>query len=76
MNGAAAATSRTLAVIPPLLADVYDNASWFASLVLLADWFIRVGLSLRVVMRRSSVGVTLSWLTIVLLVPSSARRST
>lgn len=69
MNGAAAATSRTLAVIPPLLADVYDNASWFASLVLLADWFIRVGLSLRVVMRRSSVGVTLSWLTIVLLVP-------
>lgn len=56
-------------MIPLLLADAYDHASWLAVLVLLADWFIRIGLSLRVVMRRSSVGVTLSWLTIVLLVP-------
>ncbi|MEM6457869.1 MAG: cardiolipin synthase [Planctomycetota bacterium] len=53
----------------PLLAELTDDAGWIANLVLAADWLIRVGLSVRVVMRRTSVGVSLSWLTVVLLLP-------
>lgn len=54
---------------PPLLAELFQNVSWAANLLLLGDWVIRIGLSGRVVMRRTSIGVTLSWLTIILLLP-------
>ena len=66
---------KPLSVNPtiPLLAEITDytnDPSFVANLLLLADLLIRVGLSLRVIMRRQrSVGVTLSWLTIVLLIP-------
>jgi len=61
---------------PPLLAEITDLAEYaqdpalVANLLLLADLLIRVGLSLRVIMRRqNSVGIALSWLTIILLIP-------
>lgn len=61
---------------PVLLAEIVDlteyadEATLVANLLLLADLLIRVGLSLRVIMRRqASVGIALSWLTIILLIP-------
>ncbi|MEO0514357.1 MAG: cardiolipin synthase [Planctomycetota bacterium] len=58
---------------PALLAEIADYTSdptLVANLLLLADLLIRIGLSLRVIMRRqTSVGIALSWLTIVLLIP-------
>ncbi|MEM6854876.1 MAG: cardiolipin synthase [Planctomycetota bacterium] len=57
----------------PLLAEITDytnDPSFVANLLLLADLLIRVGLSLRVIMRRqTSVGIALSWLTVILLIP-------
>ena len=53
----------------PTLATVADNVSWFTVLVLALDWLIRIGLSVRVVMRRTGVGESLSWLTVILVVP-------
>ncbi|MEL7089733.1 MAG: PLDc N-terminal domain-containing protein, partial [Planctomycetota bacterium] len=50
-------------------AAVVDNVSWFTVLVFIADWLIRIGLSVRVIMRRTGVGESLSWLSIVLVVP-------
>lgn len=52
-----------------LLADMAEDASWLASLVLVADWMIRIGLSVRVVMRRTGIGVSLSWLMVILTLP-------
>jgi cardiolipin synthase len=46
-----------------------ENIPWFAALALLGDWLIRVGLSIRVIMRRRAVGTSLAWLSIILLVP-------
>lgn len=46
-----------------------DQAGWYAAGVFLADLAIRIGLSLRVIMRRRPVGVSLAWLTLVLIVP-------
>lgn len=46
-----------------------DQVSWFTLALLIADWLIRIGLSLRVILRRLPVGVSLAWLTVVLLVP-------
>ncbi len=43
--------------------------SWITILVLASDWIIRIGLALRVIMRRSSVPVTLAWLLILLFMP-------
>ncbi len=58
---------------PAFLAEIADYASdptLVANLLLLGDLLIRVGLSLRVIMRRqTSVGIALSWLTIILLIP-------
>lgn len=51
------------------LATVADNVSWFTVLVLIADWLIRIGLSIRVIMRRTGVGESLSWLIVILVVP-------
>ena len=44
-------------------------ASLTALVVLVADLLIRVGLSARVIMRRRPVGVSLAWLTIILIFP-------
>ncbi|MBB6429349.1 cardiolipin synthase [Algisphaera agarilytica] len=51
------------------IADYADEATLVANLIFIADLVIRVGLSVRVVMRRHSVGVSLSWLTLILLIP-------
>lgn len=51
------------------LATVADNISWLTVLVLIADWLIRIGLSIRVIMRRTGVGESLSWLIVILIVP-------
>ena len=45
------------------------DVHWIANLVFLADWIIRIGLSVRVVMRRLPVGVSLAWLAIILIFP-------
>ncbi len=45
------------------------NASWVAVILFAVDWLIRIGLSVRVIMRRLPVGVTLAWLLIVLIFP-------
>ena len=42
---------------------------WAADAVLLADLLIRVGFSIRIIMRRLPVGVALAWLSIVLVFP-------
>ena len=44
-------------------------ASLTALAILVADLLIRVGLSVRVIMRRRPVGVSLAWLTIILIFP-------
>ncbi|MEM6504778.1 MAG: cardiolipin synthase [Planctomycetota bacterium] len=46
-----------------------QDIPWIAVAVFVVDWVIRIGLSLRVVMRRRPVGVSLSWLGVILLVP-------
>jgi len=45
------------------------NFSLFSALLLLADLVIRIGLSLRVIMRKRPYGVSLAWLVVILLVP-------
>lgn len=42
---------------------------WVTLIVLVVDFLIRAGLSVRVIMRRLPVGVSLAWLFIVLMVP-------
>jgi cardiolipin synthase A/B len=42
---------------------------WYTLAFLIADWLIRIGLSLRVIMRRLPVGVSLAWLTVILVFP-------
>ena len=46
-----------------------ESVSLMTVAVFAADFLIRIGLSLRVIMRRRPVGVTLAWLTIVLSFP-------
>jgi len=46
-----------------------QDIHWIANLVFLADWTLRIGLSIRVIWRRLSVGVSLAWLTIILIFP-------
>jgi cardiolipin synthase len=45
------------------------NYSLFSTLLLLADLVIRIGLSIRVIMRKRPYGVSLAWLVVILLVP-------
>ncbi len=49
--------------------DLHWSYYLFSTTILLADFFIRVGLSLRVIMRKLSYGVSLAWLVVILLVP-------
>jgi len=46
-----------------------EHASLITALAFAADLLIRVGISVRVIMRRRPVGVSLAWLTIVLIFP-------
>jgi cardiolipin synthase len=46
-----------------------QHPEWIAYLVFVTDLTIRIGLSLRILMRGNSVGVTFAWMTIVLAVP-------
>lgn len=52
-----------------LLADSIDQFQFSAFLLLLADLLIRVGLSIRVIMRRLPTGSTLAWLAPILVIP-------
>ena len=47
----------------------FSDITWITTTLLVVDWIIRIGLALRVVMRRRPVGVSLSWLAVVLLLP-------
>ena len=46
-----------------------QHPEWIAYLVFILDLGIRIGLSLRILMRSNMVGVTFAWMTIVLAVP-------
>lgn len=47
-----------------------DNFYWiFTSSIFLADLFIRMGLALRVIMRKRAASVTLAWLVVILFLP-------
>lgn len=48
---------------------IQQHPEWIAYLVFLTDLAIRIGLSLRILMRGKPVGVTFAWMTIVLAVP-------
>jgi cardiolipin synthase len=45
------------------------NPSWISTAILVAHWSIVVGLSLRVIQRRSPVGVSVAWIAVMLSVP-------
>lgn len=47
----------------------FSDISWIATIIFILDWLIRIALALRVVMRRRPVGVSLSWLGVILLLP-------
>jgi len=49
--------------------DLHWSYSLLSTVILLADLFIRIGLSLRVIMRKRPYGVSLAWLIVILLVP-------
>jgi len=51
------------------LEDIHWSYTLFSTLVLLTDFFIRFGLSVRVIMRKRPYGVSIAWLIVVLLVP-------
>jgi cardiolipin synthase len=46
-----------------------QHPEWIAYLLFILDLAIRIGLSLRILMRSNMVGVTFAWMTIVLAVP-------
>lgn len=46
-----------------------ENPSWAALAVVVTDYMIRIGFSVRVIMRRRPVAVSLAWLTIILSSP-------
>lgn len=49
--------------------DIQESYTLFSIFILLTDFVIRIGLSLRVIMRKRPYGVSLAWLVVVLLVP-------
>lgn len=46
-----------------------DGPYWFTISLLTLDWVIRIVLGIRVVMRRGTVGFTLAWLAVILMLP-------
>ena len=49
--------------------ELHWSYTLFSTLLLLADFFIRIGLSVRVIMRKRPYGVSLAWLVVVLVIP-------
>lgn len=47
----------------------FSDITWITATIFIVDWLIRIGLGLRVIMRRRPVGVSLSWLGVIFLVP-------
>jgi len=47
----------------------FENAGGWATLLLAADWLIRLLLAMRIIMRGRPVGITFAWLTVVLILP-------
>ncbi len=45
------------------------NPHIISTIILVAHWIIVVGLSIRVIMKRSTVGVSMAWLTVIFSVP-------
>ena len=43
--------------------------------VLIVEWMIRIGFSVRVIMRRRPVGVSLAWIAVILAIPVAGTRS-
>src|ERR1051326_600340 len=50
-------------------AIMHVHIPWIANALVLVDLLLRVGLSLRVIMRRLPVGVSLAWLSIIFVLP-------
>src|SRR5581483_10302570 len=48
---------------------IMDSALWISTTIYVADWILRIGLSLRVIMRRLPVGTALAWLSVILIFP-------
>ncbi len=51
------------------LPELHWSYTLYSTLVLLADFFIRIGLSTRVIMRKRPYGVSLAWLVVILVIP-------
>ncbi len=51
------------------LQELHWTYTLYSAILLLADFFIRIGLSVRVIMRKRPYGVSLAWLVVVLVVP-------
>ncbi len=49
--------------------ELHWSYTFFSTILLLADFFIRIGLSIRVIMRKRPYGVSLAWLVVVLVIP-------
>jgi len=49
--------------------DMFDSPAWVTTSLLVTDWLIRLGLSVRLIMRGRPVGFTLAWLAVVLIFP-------
>lgn len=49
--------------------ELHWSYTLYSTLVLLADFFIRIGLSIRVIMRKRPYGVSLAWLVVILVIP-------
>ncbi len=46
-----------------------ENISWTTVAIFLADMALRIGLAIRIIMRRETTGATLAWLNLILLFP-------
>ncbi len=49
--------------------EPHSSYTLFSTILLLGDFFIRIGLALRVIMSKKPYGVSLAWLVVILLVP-------
>jgi cardiolipin synthase len=49
--------------------ELHWSYTLFSTTLFLADFFIRIGLSVRVIMRKRPYGVSLAWLVVVLVIP-------
>jgi cardiolipin synthase len=49
--------------------EFFERITWLPYVAFFADLLIRVGLSLRVIKRRLPVGVSLAWLSVILVLP-------